>query len=124
MDWSDLPPPPTPPTDDARWGSSAIPSWRSQSAIYEARTTEEILVENEQTVVEILHDYGVSELTPDLIYVLWATIGMSFGFIRGRVSVTCQSPQCSHATLYHTQDALAVLGASILRLERRIGERI
>jgi hypothetical protein len=117
---------PPAPSADPRWDRPYIARWRAEAAKHRERQTAATIDVNVEALISYLkEDVGVTHITEDLLYLLWATVPLLSTFIHARIAQTCGNPQqCGVNSLAHAVDGLEFGAASLLELESRIGQVI
>lgn len=117
---------PPPPSLNPRWQTQEVAAWRQAAAEKHQHLTDEQVDNYVEACVEHLRAVGgVSEVTEDLVYVLWVTLPMWSAFVAVRTAQTCGNPLvCGASTMAHFNDGILVAAASLLELEQRIGKAL
>lgn len=107
-----------PPSDHPRWQNDQLVQWRREGARLRQNLLPAVMDANVQGVMAYLGYLGFTELTEDLLYVLWVSLPINFKFIQTRTVAVCNNPQvCASSALGHVNDGLDFAAAHLLYIE-------
>lgn len=116
---------PEAPSIDPRWQQRYVARNRADAAELTAKLGPDVLDAPAEGLILALKEYGVTQITEDLVYILWAAQPIFGTFVVAHTMNTCGGGEREiHHVMAHVTDGLDFAGAVLLRLEQRIGEEI